>query len=224
MNDIHERQLPRRALAIVALFLLGVLSSFSAPDSAKAGERYLLKGNTPIHISLETGWKRQGLTPVQLDIQGLNLTLWMDGEGRVFEEAMSTSQGVEKTEFRDRSLFRLDTMRGQMQTATQTLTGEIYEQNPLRTRLRFRGLNAALDLDVPGGRTSLDLNGLIIPVRVHLGPNADGVQELEIGELGNRGEGRLFLDARQGRLLCEDNRPGGVKEKTGRVCWAEKQK
>lgn len=111
-------------------------------------------------------------------------------------------------------------MRGQMQTTTQTLIGEIYEQNPLRTRLRFSGLAAALDLDVPGGRAALDLNGLIIPVRLHLGPNADGVQELEIGELGNRGEGHLFLDARQGRLLWGDNHPGRVKEQTGRVCWA----
>lgn len=224
MNDIHKWQLPRRALAIVGLFLGGVPSSISALDTAKGGERYLLKGNTAVHISVEAGWKRQGLTPVQLDVQGLNLTLWMDAEGRVFDEAMSASLGAEKTAIRDQALFRLDIMRGQMQTATQTLTGEIYEQNLLRTRLRFSGLNAALDLDVQGCRAALDLKGLLIPVRLHLGLNADGAQELEIGELGNRGVAHLFLDARQGRLLCEDNRPGGVKEKTGRVCWAEKQK
>ena len=223
-NDIHKWQFPGRALAIVALFLWAVLSSMSAPDTAKVGERYLLKGNTAVHISAETGWTRQGLTPVQLDIQGLDLTLWMDGEGRVFDEAMSASRGAEKTAFRDQALFRLDIMSGQLQTASQTLTGEIYEQNPLRTRLRFSGLNAALDLDVPGGRAALGLNGLLIPVRLHLGPDADGVRELEIGELGNRGEGHLFLNARQGRLLWEDNRPAGVKEQTGRVCWAEKQK
>jgi len=224
MNYNYGWQFLRRALVFIPVFLWGVVSSFSAPDSAKVGERYLLKGNMPVHISVETGWKRQGLTPVQLDIQGLNLTLWMDREGRVFDEAMSASQGAEKTAFREQALFRLDMMRGQMQTATQTLIGEIYEQNPLRTRLRFSGLAAALDLDVPGGGAALDLNGLLIPVRLHLGPNADGVQELEIGDLGNRGEGRLFLDARQGRLFREDNRPGRVKEQMGRVCWAEKQK
>jgi hypothetical protein len=224
MNDNYGWQLPHRALAFVTVFLLGVFSSFSAPDSAKVGERYLLKGNRPVHISLETGWKRQGLTPVQLDIQGLNLTLWMDGEGQVFDEAMSASQGAEKTASRGQALFRLDIMNGQMQAATQTLTGEIYEQNPLRTRLRFSGLNAALDLDVPGRRAALDLNGLLIPVRLHLGPNANGVRELKMGDLGNRGEGHLYLDARQGRLLWEDTRPGMVKEQTGRVCWAEKQR
>ena len=224
MSDIPKWQFPHRVCAFVAVFLLSVFSSISGPISAKVGERYLLNGNIFVHISVETGWKRQGLTPVQLDIQGLNFTLWMDGEGRVLGEAISATRGAEKSQLPDRALFRLDTMRGLMQNTTQTLTGEIYEQNSLRTRLRFNGLNAALDLDVPGGRASLDLNGLIIPVRVHLGPNADGVQELEIGGLGNRGEGHLYLGARQGRLLWEDNRPGRVKERTGRVCWAEKQK
>jgi hypothetical protein len=209
---------------LLRCFWGGVVSSFSAPDPAKVGERYLLKGNTAVHISVETGWTRQGLTPVQLDIQGLNLTLWMDGEGRVLDEAISATRGDEKSEIQDQPLFRLDTMRGQMQTATQTLTGEIYEQNSLRTRLRFNGLNAALDLDVPGGRAALGLNGLLIPLRLHVGPDAAGVQELEFGELGNRGEGHLYLDARQGRLLWEDNRPDRAKEQTGRVSWAEKQR
>ncbi len=224
MNYNFGRQIMHRALVFVAVFILGVVASFSTPDSAQVGERYLLKGNSPVYISLETGWKRQGLTPVQLDIQGLSLTLWMDEEGRVFDEAMSVSRGVGKTAFQGQALFRLDILLGQMQTASQTLTGEIYEQNPLRTRLRFNGLAVALDLDIPGGRAALNLNGLIIPVRLSLGPKADGVQELELGEMGNRGEGRIFLDSRQGRLLCEDNRPGGGKEQTGRLCWAEKLK
>jgi hypothetical protein len=222
MNDNYGWQFMRLTVAFVALFLWAVVSSYSAPDPAKVGERYLLKGNTAVHISVETGWKRQGLTPVQLDIEGLNLTLWMDAEGRVFDEAMPASLGVEKT--RGQALFRLDIMSGQIQAANQTLIGEIYEQDPLRTRLRINGLNAALDLDVPGGRAALELNGLLIPLRLHVRPDAAGVQELEIGELGNRGEGRLYLDARQGRLLWEDSRPGGVKGQTDRVCWAEKQK
>ncbi len=89
--------------------------------------------------------------------------------------------------------------------------------------MRFSGLNAALDLDIPGGRASLDLNGVIIPVRFHLRPEADGVKELEIGFRGNRGEGRLLLDARQGQLLWEDNHARRVKGQTVRVCWAEKR-
>jgi len=224
MNDNYGWQLPRRAMAIVALLLWSVVSSISAPDSVNIGERYLLKGNTTVNLSVETGWKRQGLTPVQVDLQGLNLTLWMDGEGRVFEDSISASRGAEKAALRDQALFHLDGIRGQMQTATQTLAGEVYEQNPLRTRMRFGVINAAVNLDIQGGRATLDLNGLIIPVRLHLGPAADGVQELEIGERGHRIEGRLYLDAKQGQFLWEDNRPRGVKEQTGRAVWAEKEK
>lgn len=224
MNYNYGRKFPRRALGIVAVFLWGVVSSFSAPDLAKAGERYLLRGNTRVHLSVETGWKRQGLTPVQVDIQGLSLTLWMDGEGRVFEEPMSASRGADKTAFRDQALFHLNSLSGQIQSATQTLAGEVYEQNPLRTRLRFSGLNAALDLDVPSGRATLNLNGLTIPVRLRLGPKAAGVQVLEMVEMGHLGNGRLYLDSGQGRLLWSDNRSTRMNERMGQVVWAEKQK
>jgi len=210
---------------IWTILLFGLVSN-AAIDLKKGGERYLLKGNVPVRISVETGWQRDGLIPIQIDIQGLNISLWMDGEGRVFDDARFESAGEVKNRAIRQELFHLDKNNGQLQAGGQTLSGQVYEQNGLRTRLRLDNLSLVLELDIPKGLAALDLAGIVIPVRVRLGKEAGGVQELEIGERGHRGEGRLLLDARQGRLFFEDNHthPAADNRPSAKMCWAEIQK
>lgn len=123
-------------------------------------------------------------------------------------------------------MFRLDKASGQLQAGGQTLNGQVYEQNALRTRLRLNNLALALQLDIQKGRAALDLAGIIIPVRVRLGKEAGNMRELEIGERGHRGGGRLMLDASQGRLFFEEiqARPAAGNQQSDKMCWAEIKK
>jgi hypothetical protein len=189
-------------------------------------ERFLLKGNTPIQISIESGWKRDGLTPVILDISGVSLSLYMDTEGRIGDEMMFEPSRNGKTALRGTELFRLDAESGELRNSDRTLSGEVYERNNLRTRLRLNAPAAALDLNIALHRATLDLNGFKIPVRVHFGPEAGGVRKLDIGDPGNHGETRLYLDIKQGRILLESFRSHRLKMTgaAGLECWAEKVK
>ena len=216
----------KKFMAVVWAILLFGLVTNAAIDSKKGEDRFLLTRNAPVRISVETGWQRDGLIPVRIDIPGLHLDLWMDGEGRVFDDARLESGKTGKIPASRQGLFSLDKTSGQLQAGGQTLSGQVYEQNPLRTRLRLNNLALALQLDIQKGRAALDLNGIIIPARMRLGQEVDGMRELEIGELGEGGEGRLFLDAGQGRLFFEDGRtrPAVKNQQTNRLCWAEKQK
>jgi hypothetical protein len=165
------------------------------------------------------------LTPVLVDISGVSLSLVMDADGRVGEEMMMEAARDGKAAFRGREMFRLDRESGQMKNADRMLSGQVYEKNNLRTRMRLVGLSAAIDLDVAGRRAFIDLNGIIIPVRIQVGPEVNGLQKLDIGDPGNRGEGLLFLDAKQGRVLFESRRAGGrTGVETDRMSWAERAK
>lgn len=207
-----ERVGPRIPGQIFGLLFIVALSAFifvSVLDSAKGGEKFLLKGNAPVLLSLETGDTAKGWTPARLDVQGLVFTFWMDESGRVFEE-----RGGESL------LFRLDIGRGQMRNAARILTGEFLEQNSERTRLRFYRLNAALILGIPEGRAALNLKGLVIPVSVLFGPEADGVRELGIGDRRADGQPHLYLDTRKKQLFWESPGYAGRESKRARVSWA----
>jgi len=210
---------------LVFLFLFFCAEANALTDAKTGAERYLLKGNTAVRISLETGRTRDNMTPVQLDIQGLSLALWMDGEGRIFDDS-PLGYGKDRGKRAVlQELFRIDKASGQIQKAGHTLNGRVYERNPVRTRLRLDDLPLALELDIRKGRAILDLDGIAIPARLHLEQESGGVRELEIGERRNRGEGNLLLDARHGRLLWQDDRtkPGLEKQRNDRARWAEKQ-
>jgi hypothetical protein len=211
------------------LLVAGILSLMVPGVTAQTGpgtERFLLKGNSPIRVYIESGWKRDGLTPLILDISGVSLSLFMDAEGRVGDEMIFESSRDGKTSLRGTELFRLDVENGKLQSGDRTLSGEVYELNNLRTRLRLNAPAAALDLNVVLHRATLELNGFKIPIRVHLAPEVDGVRKLDIGNSGNHGDSRLFLDVKQGRLLSESSRPNrlNMMDAAGRECWAEKQK
>jgi hypothetical protein len=198
----------------------------AGPDAKKNGERYLLTGNASVRISIETGWQRHGLTPVRIDFHGLRMDLFMDSEGRVFDEAMVEAGMVEKTRAIRPGLFSIDKSKGLLRAGSQTLSAEIDEQNALRTRLRLNKLALVLRLDIPKNRAALEMNGIVIPVRMSLGRKDGGLQEINLGAMNQRNEGRLFLDAGQGRLFYENDhaRPAAGKLQNRRLCWAEKQK
>ncbi len=208
------------------VIMLFSMASNAAIDLKNGDGRYILKGNAPVRLSVETGWKREGLTPVRVDIQGLNLLLGMDGEGRVFDNVrLQFGRGKIKTVVR-RELFRLNKTSGQLIAGEKVLTGRVDEQNALRTRLRFDNLMLAIHLDMQKGQAALDLDGIVILIRMRLGIEADDGRELMIGERGHRGEGRFLLNARQGRLYYEDNRilPAVDDRQSDEACWAERQK
>jgi len=225
-KEIREGGEMKKITVVVCTILSFNLLIHAVLDSEKNDERYLLTGNASVRIAVETGWQRHGLTPVRIDIHGLCLDLFMDGEGRVFDEDLMEAGMVEKIRSIRPGLFSLDKSKGLLQANDQTLSGQIYEQNALRTRLRLDKLALALRLDIPKGRAALEMNGIIIPVRMSLGKKDGGLQEISIGKMNQRGEGRLFLDAVQGRLFFENNhaRPAAGKQQNRRVCWAEKQK
>jgi hypothetical protein len=212
-------------LSAWAILLFSVATN--ATISSNGGEdRYVLTRNAAVRISVDSGWPRGCLTPVRIDIPGLHLDLWIDGEGRVFNEVRLDSGKIDETQDFGHELFRLDIANGKLHAGGQTLNGRIYEQNALRTRLRLPKVEMALLLNIVKDLAVLDINGIIIPVRVHAGWEVSGMRELEIGLRGGRGEGRFFLDAGQGRLFFEDGNalPSAGKPRANRVCWAVKQK
>lgn len=202
------------------------ISANAAIDQKNGEGRYVLKGGASVSISVETGWQRNGLIPVLVDFQGLNLSLWMDSEGRVFYNPRLGSGKIKMKKALRRELFRLDMVSGQLQAGDRILTGRVYEQNALRTRLRLDNLILAIQLDIQKGQAALDLDGIIITVRLRLGKEADDVRELKIGEQRYGGEKRLFLDERQGCLFYEESRvrPAMYTRQSKKACWAESQK
>lgn len=70
----------KKIMVVVWAILLFALVTNAAIDSKKGEDRFLLTRNPPVSISVETGWQRNGLVPVRIDMQGLHLELWMDGK------------------------------------------------------------------------------------------------------------------------------------------------
>ncbi len=190
-----------------AILLLSY-AAYAAMDSNRGEDRYALTISSPVLISVDSGWQRDGLIPVRIDVTGLLIDLWMDGEGRVLDDGRLESGAGE--------LFRLDTSSGRLQAGGRTLNGRVYERNALRTRLSFSIPATALLIDIERRRSSLDLGGIIIPARVHVGQDVSGMRELEIGSTGDGAHGRLLLDSGRGRLYFE-------RQRAGRLYWAERR-
>lgn len=201
----------KRLSGLLFIVFLGVVTVISVFDSARGGDRFLLRKGEPVTVSLETAGARKGWTPVRVDVQGLVLSFWTDDDGRVFEKAEGASTYP---------LFRLDLARGEIRTAARALSGEFVERSEERTRLRFEGLSGALVLDIPGNKATLDLKGLIIPVSILFGPEADGVRELGIGDRPDPSGRCLCLDTRKKQLFWGRSGFAGRGEGASRQVWA----
>lgn len=198
-----------RYFGLLFVILLGVFVFVTFLDSSKGGERYLLKGGAPIVVSLDHGSMEQEWTPVRMDIQGLVFTFWMDAAGRVFGERNGSSL-----------LFRMDKTRGRLRNAGWEQTGTLIEPEAAGPRYRFDEMSAALVLDIPEGKAALDLKGLLVPVSVLFGPEADGVRELRIGDRNGEDSARLCLDTRKKQLFWAPRYYAGRKDGSSRVVWA----
>ncbi len=194
---------------LLFVVLLGVFVFVTFLDSAREGDRYLLKGGGPIVVTLEQGGVEQGRTPVRMDIQGLVFTFWMDAAGRVFGERNGSSL-----------LFRMDKTRGRLRNAGWERTGTLIGPEAKGPRYRFDDMSAALILDIPEGKAALDLKGLLVPVSVLFGPEADGVRELRIGDPSGEDSKRLCLDTRKKQLFWAPQYYAGRKDGASRVVWA----
>lgn len=69
--------------------LLIVLMTQVAIASENGEERYVLTGKSPVRISVDLGWQRDGLVPVRVEMQGISIELMMDKGCRVFDGARS---------------------------------------------------------------------------------------------------------------------------------------
>ena len=199
----------KKTFGLPAVIALSVCIFIAVMDSAREEDRFLLKEDGPVILSLETGASRENWTPVSLDLQGLQFTFWMDAEGRVFPKKA-----------RESLLFRLDMAFGRMRNPARNLAGICIERNSWRTRLMFNDLNAALILDVEDGRAALDLRGLVIPVPVLFGPEADGVRVLRIGDERASGQASLCLDLRKKQLFWDAPDSVGRDDESKRIYWA----
>lgn len=215
----------KKANILLTAVVLMLMVPCVTAQTKSTTERFLLRGNTPIQVSVETGWARDGLTPVILDIDGVSLSLYMDAEGRVGDEMMFDISPDGKSALRGIEYFRLNVEEAKLVNRDRALAGQAYERNKLRTRFRLN-VPAALELNVTGHRATLDLGDFEIPVRAHCGPETNGIRKVDLGEPGNRGDVQLFLDVKQGRLMAASSRPGRLrmKDAAGGECWAEKPK
>ena len=211
----------KKILVFLLVILVYCVSLQANLSEQQETERFLLSGHGDIRISVNTGWQYDGLIPVRIDINGVYLELCMDKDGRVFE-----GDWLELSPGGSRELFHLDPENGRLKTKSVVIEGDVYESNDLRKRLRLRGLEVAISLDIDRKRAIIELGGIVIPVHMRLGKEVNGLRELQIGDIATRQDGKLFLDVGRGELLLEENHAqlDTRGDKTGMIRWAEKQR
>lgn len=185
-------------ISVTGLAGAGSPTDQSQPPGNNKQERFEFQRAPEIRVSVDSGWQRDGRTPVQVSLPGFYLELSMDERGRVFREDSTRSQQV---------LFVLNPASGEMRAGETVRTGRVMERNALRTRLRFPATATAILLDMKSGHARLDLGGIAIPLLLRTKTNAAGERELRIG-LGNAPErGRWLLDPQEGSLSLQPENP-----------------
>jgi hypothetical protein len=59
----------KKIMAVVWAILFFGFAVNAAIDAKKGGDRFILTRNAPVCIFVETGWQRDGLIPLRIDIQ-----------------------------------------------------------------------------------------------------------------------------------------------------------
>jgi hypothetical protein len=196
------------------MLLVCVGSSLAAQSEDSALTRYVLQGPARIMISVEKGWQRDGIVPVCVMVNGIESTLFMTPDGRV---------NVDRSNhLTTRSLFQLDATKGALTAGAWQRSGEIYEQNELRTRMHLNVENVELLLSADGKQAALSLAGLEIPLHSRLVKQPDDSEELCLGDHPMRGFERLLLDRASGTIVRETTLPGSASDQTRSTCacWA----
>lgn len=202
----------------LALLVCVCSASLLAQGDDSALTRYAMQGPARIVVSVEKGWQRDGVVPVCVMVNGIESTLFMTPDGRVSTERPSPSQDHHAFG----ALFQLNATNGTLVSGTWHSSGEIYEQNELRTRIRLNVENVELLLSADGSRATINLAGLEIPLRARLIKQADGSEELSLGERPMHGFERLLLDRATGTIVRETALPVSANGQTQRTrnCWA----
>jgi hypothetical protein len=207
------KRLSLKWLLILVAFVC-VCSSLSAQSADSALVRYALQGPARIVISVEKGWQRDGVIPVCVMVNGIESTLFMTPDGQVSADRSNYPTA--------RGLFQLNATNGELAAGAWQRSGQIYEQNDLRTRIRLNVENVELLLSADGRQAALNLAGLEIPLRASLVKQPDGSEELSLGDRPRHGFERLLLDMVTGTIIHETALPGSANGQSQhtRACWA----
>jgi hypothetical protein len=150
-----------RRILVVILLLLPLAIQAEDRGATRSGWVYLQSGSN-LRISIETGHAREGWTPVTVSLAGTDVSLRIDGQGRVFPGWVARAGG------RGIPLFIIDIGAGIIQLGAQSHAILVYEQNAVRTRFKLaeRVIELPLSLDVQGAGGVLRFGGLEIPARI----------------------------------------------------------
>jgi len=171
----------RRILVVILLVL--PLAAQTEDRGAIHNDWIYLHSGSNLRISIETSRAREGWTPVTVSLAGTDVSLRMDGQGRVFPGWVARAGG------RGIPLFIIDIGGGIIQLEAQSHAILVYEQNAVRTRfmLAERVIELPLSLDGQGGGGALRFGGLEIPARIgsaaHLTGNAASGPDIISGSL-----------------------------------------
>jgi hypothetical protein len=207
---------------LIALLLLPGLLMLQGNLSAAEKDSYQLRSPVSVTISVEPGWQQDGLIPVQFEMDGLELTFWMTDTGLVYEEQADVSQKDHEDPTMRHALFLIDMGNGNLRSGNRSIDGRVYERNLLRTRIRYDNILAGIQIDIEKNKALLNVNSVVIPVRLHAGQEQSGTREMQIGQQSVPRHSSLILSESRGLLFLKGIYSGEELEGPEVAPWAVK--
>ncbi len=153
------------AKRLLVLTLVTVGLALALPGAGKRttqGDWVYLQNGPGVRISIETNRAKAGWTPVIVSMAGAEVSAVMDENGRVVRV---WATGLDRC---GPTLFPIELERGCVLLGREAHAIMVYEQNPIRTRLRFveNVLQVPARIDPQGKAGKLMFGGLEIPAQV----------------------------------------------------------
>ncbi|MCP5047984.1 MAG: hypothetical protein GY940_12480 [bacterium] len=195
-------------LSLICLILL-FISPVPVGGQGRIGESddftgiFLIRAAPSIRVSIEQGWEKNGWIPVVLAVGNLELYFRMNKEGEVTGVTNVTGKR-----------WRVDPDNAGIRVGGANLPFTIYEQNPLRTRMRLTD-NAepvllAIDREKKQAVFYIGSSGWRVEnIRVSLGKaGPGGLYKLTFGGGAVHTHGKLFLEPAAGNIYAVKHRRG----------------
>ncbi|MCX6583033.1 MAG: hypothetical protein NT166_22885 [Candidatus Aminicenantes bacterium] len=125
-------------LASTPLFPLTGSVQLAVENPGNISGEFVLMEDTPLRISIDTGWERNGKVPVFLVFSDLEVILGVNSEN--LSRAISTETFISEMLARDTSLPFVT-----------------YEKNPLRTRMELADKRKPIKLDINGKKGMVEV-------------------------------------------------------------------
>jgi hypothetical protein len=157
---------------LVIIVLVFPLAMQAEDRGATQSDWVYLQSGSNLRISIEASHYNRGWTPVSVSLAGTEVSLLMDGRGRVFKERGAGIGG------RGVPLFIIDIDGGVIQLTGQSHAIRVFEQNAVRTRFTLieNAIELPLRMDGQGKGGVLNFGRLKIPARVSVSNHAFGNQ------------------------------------------------